>query len=216
MENSNITQEEAELIPNMDLSVLMQERRDSGKPFAPFPPDAGARFTVDEPKTLYPEPPTVNAQYDFVQRVMAIDREVERCWREADNLGWHKSWEKLQVQVTQGTRTHEDVVNWINTKLFLVTSELVEAMDELRAGRDITEVYYSDPKDERKADEPQRNEDGSLNKPEGFLVECADAVIRIFDLVGVVTEGSPSFGKLLLEKLEFNATRGQMHGGKKF
>ena len=79
----------------------------------------------------------------------------------------------------------------INTKLLLIISELTEAMDELRNGHPYHEVYYNG------------------EKPEGFGVELADAVIRIFDLAGGL---NLPLEKLLSDKMKYNLGRPCKHG----
>lgn len=163
-----------------------------------------------------------------MERIAAIDKEVEASWRASENGGWHKSWDHLSLAVQNGAaleesypRTAEDVTNWVVNKLMLVASELTEAQDELRKGKELKEVYYTDEAGNVYEEQVWEVVEGNPDpvpqyKPEGFLVEVADAVIRLEDLVGIVTEGAPSFGKIKLDKIQFNGTRGVMHGGKKF
>ncbi len=60
----------------------------------------------------------------------------------------------------------------VSRYLLLAISEICEAQNELRDGRGITEIYYTDV--------PQTEK----SKPEGFAVEIADAAIRILDIGG--------------------------------
>lgn len=77
-------------------------------------------------------------------------------------------------------------------RMLLTIGEVIEAHNELREGHTVQEVYY-----------------GPDGKPEGFAVEIVDSIIRDFDLlgrIGVLT------GKLMAEKLAYNATRPHKHG----
>lgn len=76
-------------------------------------------------------------------------------------------------------------------KLALIHSEISEALEEHRAGHKPNEVYYNG------------------EKPEGFGVELADAVIRICDLAG---KEDIDLEALISEKLAYNARRPHKHG----
>lgn len=80
-------------------------------------------------------------------------------------------------------------------KLALVMTELSEAVEEAREDRWLEWNSVEKP-----------------DKPEGFVVELADAVIRIFHLAGLLgldLEGA------IRTKMEYNRTRPYRHGGKK-
>jgi hypothetical protein len=82
--------------------------------------------------------------------------------------------------------------------LALIHSELSEALEEYRQSTsNDPRLYY-----------------GKDSKPEGVLVELADAVIRILDLAQHIAPDI-SFGNVLLEKVAYNATRPHRHGGKR-
>ena len=82
--------------------------------------------------------------------------------------------------------------------LALIHSELSEALEEYRqSSPGDPRLYY-----------------GKDSKPEGLLVELADAVIRILDLAQHIAPDM-SFGSVLLEKVAYNATRPHRHGGKR-
>lgn len=81
----------------------------------------------------------------------------------------------------------------IERKLMLAAGEIHEAHEELRAGHDYHEVY--------------RNP-GS-EKPEGFGIELADAVIRLLNIMSACGLDAET---LIAEKHAYNLTRPFRHG----
>ena len=75
----------------------------------------------------------------------------------------------------------------------LIHSELSEALEEYRVSENL-DIRYEN------------------NKPEGFVVELADVLIRIFDLSG---KYKIDLKKSLEKKLKYNETREYRHGNKK-
>lgn len=76
----------------------------------------------------------------------------------------------------------------------LMHSELSEALEDYRAGRAINEIYYEG------------------EKPCGIPIELADVLIRIFDTCGYY---GIDLEEAIEEKMRYNATRPQRHGGKR-
>jgi hypothetical protein len=104
----------------------------------------------------------------------------------------------------------------IAEKLALIHEEVSEALGEIRSGHDPLDTYFADHKG--KVGEVGSSFAGQvyaegvpLLKPEGFLVELADAVIRIADLVYLV-DGVQEFTDALEVKHEYNASREHKHG----
>lgn len=125
-------------------------------------------------ESYYPKEPKM-VEFDEIQRAVHT-LSVEK--------GWYEGVVKNDPAVTQ-------------QKLLLVHSEISEAVEELRNGRDPTEVYYNE---------------GS-KKPEGFPIEMADAVIRIMD---VCEANGIDLESAIMLKHAYNKTRPHRHGGKKF
>jgi NTP pyrophosphatase (non-canonical NTP hydrolase) len=99
-------------------------------------------------------------------------------------------------------KIHQNAVNhgwWENERslpeiLMLCVSELSEALEEVRNGHDVKEVYIKE------------------GKPEGVPTELADCIIRILDYCGHV---GIDIQKVLEEKHVYNKGRTYRHGGKK-
>lgn len=89
----------------------------------------------------------------------------------------------------------EVTVSEIACKLALVHSEISEALEELRRSDNLA----------------LRWEINAPDKPEGFVVELADAVIRIMDLCGAL---GLDLEAAIACKAEYNAGRSFRHGGK--
>lgn len=83
---------------------------------------------------------------------------------------------------------------YLMTKLHLIDSETCEAGDEIRGGHTINEIYY--------------REDG---KPEGFLPELADVVIRALGIAYELNLAD-ELHDAIIEKHEFNKSRPHKHG----
>ncbi len=77
--------------------------------------------------------------------------------------------------------------------LMLIVTELAEAMEEVREGKDVRELYF----------------DG--DKPCGVPSELADVIIRVASYCGF---RGIDLGAAVEAKLAYNATRAFRHGGK--
>lgn len=86
----------------------------------------------------------------------------------------------------------------IDQKLLLIVSEITEAQDELRKGKAPNEIYFW----------PDENGE---NKPEGFGMELADAIIREVQLA--VSLGI-DIDYCVKTKMEYNKKRPFRHGKK--
>jgi hypothetical protein len=80
----------------------------------------------------------------------------------------------------------------VGEQLALIHSEISEALEEYRSGRPLTEVTY-------RAD----------NKPEGFAIELADTLIRIFD---TAEKYNIDLEHCVSIKMAFNESRPHKHG----
>lgn len=92
---------------------------------------------------------------------------------------------------------------WIS-RLALITTEVAEAIEELRGGHLIDETYYPT----KTLEAPEGAE---RHKPEGVPSELADVVIRALDLAH---EASIDLPAMIAEKLAYNTTRPHLHGKK--
>ena len=101
--------------------------------------------------------------------------------------GWHDYFNGLDLNSTEA-------LDHIITKLALIVTEVAEGIEELRNGHGPGETYYVN------------------GKMEGLPSELADVLIRVLDLAALI---KIYLSHTVVEKLEFNATRGKHHGGKK-
>lgn len=122
--------------------------------------------------------------------------------------GFHDDRGLLRIIGKVGERHY-----WMS-RLSLITTEVAEAIEEVRKGRAINETYYSggQPLEPGSLTEDDAVDDfGNPRKPEGVPSELADVVIRALDLA---EEASIDLASMVEEKLAFNATRAFKHGKK--
>lgn len=127
--------------------------------------------------------------------------------------GFHDDWPTKRYFDYLTPELQAQVRRAIAEKLALVHEEVSEALGEIRSGRAPLDIYYLLP-DGTNSDAQLYDDDGApLGKPEGFLVELADGIIRSADLAYLV--GDRSGGHLahaLAMKAEYNTTRPHKHG----
>lgn len=142
---------------------------------------------------------------------------IQEMQKQVFNLAKEKGWWPLGKPTAYNMEKEDEIqLNQVNIpeKLMLIVSELSEALEEHRT-RDINDIYWVD---ERGLKHLYSSFEEALTgaiagqKPEGFWVENADAVIRILDLFGAYQQDCEWFIKL---KHTYNKTRPYRHGGKK-
>ncbi|MFH5187657.1 hypothetical protein ACHHV8_36565 [Paenibacillus sp. TAB 01] len=113
---------------------------------------------------------------------------------------------------------HENAITkgwWMEDRSFgeliaLMHSELSEALEDYRNGELPTTMWY-----EKKVNGELKTEAIQIDdnwKPCGIPSELADVVIRVFDACG---RYGIDLEQAIEEKMAYNATRPQRHGGKK-
>lgn len=104
--------------------------------------------------------------------------------------------DKTAQEVLENARNHGFENNWDDyKKLCLIHSEISEAMEEIRHGHEPTELYFTKDKDGK-------------DKPEGFGIELADAVIRIMHSCA---HYNISLAENIKIKMAYNEGRPYMH-----
>lgn len=84
----------------------------------------------------------------------------------------------------------------IDRKLLLAVGEIIEAQNELREGHKVDEIYFS------------KDKEGN-DKPEGFVIEVADCIIRLFHLSA---QHGLNIQSAIEVKMAYNKIRPYKHG----
>ena len=106
---------------------------------------------------------------------MSLNSLRDRAFLMASAKGWH------------------DVPRPVPESLCLIHSEVSEALEGLRAGWPVDQVFIEN------------------SKPEGIPVEMADIIIRVLDFCG---EHGIDIERVVEQKMAYNATRPHRHGKK--
>jgi NTP pyrophosphatase (non-canonical NTP hydrolase) len=147
----------------------------------------------------------------------SVDNLVAATHGAAHDNGWHDDIPQ-RADYRDGKQHFQARTNWIVSKLALIMGEASEAIEELREGIDPRATYYRDERPESDTYHTTFSEQLWLDgvpqyKPEGVAAEIADVIVRAGDLSGVL---GLDMGKALIEKVHYNSTRGQRHGGAAF
>lgn len=142
------------------------------------------------------------------RRMNTITELQDRAYQQSTDKGFHDD------EPTEGRA----LLSLNAERIALMHSELSEALEELRGGWAANETYYKLPGvsgtyPSIHAAKSTIHGHGVTPKPEGVPSEMADVVIRILDFCGA---NDINLEAIILEKLDYNASRGRMHGGKKF
>lgn len=137
---------------------------------------------------------------------MGLQEEFYEAKKKSERMKELFSDDLMSDMQEQIYKTAEDHGWWegepnVPEKLMLIVSEVSEALEEYRKGIALDLVYTGDGKGAMKPGD----------KPEGFGVELADAIIRILDLCGYL---QIDMGELVALKHNYNLTRSWRHGGK--
>jgi len=158
---------------------------------------------------------TIQRNADIEAGTMAL---VKASGENSRDHGFHEDWPKTRRMPfdSEVEQNKTDQRRAIAEKLALVHEEVSEALGEIRSGRDPLEVYFVSKETGIEYEEQQYDVHGIPQcKPEGFLVELADANIRIADLAYLVGDlDGAHLAAATAIKAEYNRTRPYKHGRK--
>ena len=184
--------------------------------FAPWPAEADAHaiYSTYVSELVAVEAQAVTATSEALT-VAWITELVEYCRQISAEHGFHERGVTKMQRVYEAAgvvgapgdpeyleEAKADFVDYLNTRLLLIVSEVTEAQDELRSGRGVADVYYKE---------------ATPQKPEGFLSELVDALVRTLDLAGELDKlmdgnFAEDFARMFVQKTKYNASRPFLHG----
>jgi NTP pyrophosphatase (non-canonical NTP hydrolase) len=122
----------------------------------------------------------------------------------------------LRDEIHKNARVHgwHDEERSFGEIISLCHSELSEALEEYRKGKNYDEIYYTcDGDDKCPADWCmfENKNKCPIKKPEGIPIELVDCIIRILDFCG---HAGIDIEEAIRIKHNYNLTRPYRHGGK--
>jgi NTP pyrophosphatase (non-canonical NTP hydrolase) len=146
-------------------------------------------------------------------------------WNIAEAKGWHedeqlaKEWEGLvNNPYPPGIGTFLSKIGWrffrngvvqVMDKLLLLATEVSEATEDYRSGKDLNDFYCFDENGVKVLATRETSARGL--KPLGFKSELADVVIRALELCSQL---NLDLAEAIIVKIIHNTTRAYRHGGK--
>lgn len=109
--------------------------------------------------------------------------------------GFYKHEDMLrEMAATQKSGDWQTVLTeHFGNRLMLIAGEAVEAHEELRSGRKVGQLYFSGDSDGAETHWPVQSEDQTtLTKPEGVLMELVDVGVRTLETIaGILAQMTP-------------------------
>jgi NTP pyrophosphatase (non-canonical NTP hydrolase) len=150
---------------------------------------------------IIPMIPPTGVDYEGLRTLQAY------CYEQSRIRGFHDLPDEMHEHTAQlradGKDELADYIDmmYLGNRLMLIVGEGAEAHEEERKGNAPDDTYYS----------TGTHDNGTLRKPEGVPSELADILIRVLDHAG---ELNIDLAGIVREKLEYNASRINMHGKK--
>lgn len=149
----------------------------------------------------------------------ALTRLMQHAHATAVDKGWHEDVARVaRLQALARTLAAQDraadaaevrwaadqvLVSAVSERLALIMGEAAEALEAHRLGAmETTACVHAD----------DHADPGHVCQPDGFAIELADVVIRVFDLCGRL---AIDLGDAVRRKMAYNETRAYRHGGKR-
>ncbi len=139
------------------------------------------------------EPKDYKKAIDHFRSQVQPMKTFKELQKRAHEISVSKGFHDTSFKDSEGTID----VNRTATSLALIHSEVSEALEELRRPEPALELYFN-------AEKP--------DKPEGFVTELADVVIRCMDTCEAL---GLDLEQAIVKKMKYNATRPHKHGNKK-
>lgn len=152
-------------------------------------------------------PPT-GVDYEAIRTFQAY------CHSQSRARGFHDEPDRMKALTTALRKSDAELADYIDAmyygnRLMLISGEVAEAHEEVRAGHALNETYYSDSTHPVPVETFPYAGVVHVPKPEGVPSELGDIFIRLMDLA---EEANIDLAAIIQEKLAYNSTREFKHG----